>query len=114
MADGDPLKDMPPCDENLVKCWHELGRCVNSGYGVVPLTFTEIKAYSDTVADLSSFEVSTLAMMSKVYVNEYSAATSDITRPAPHEGKGSLEVLRNNIAEAFKVAFKRVQEKKPA
>jgi len=107
LTDGDPLLELPETNQFIVGCWHELGMCFSGGYGLTPLTFSEIKSYSDSVCQLDSFEVSAIAKMSKAYVNENTLATRDIARAAPHEGEGSIDLIRNNVAEAFKAMFKK-------
>lgn len=74
---------MPETDSFIVSYWHELGLCSNGGYGFIPLSFAEIKAYSDSVNQLEPFEVSAIARMSKAYVSEQSAATKDLGRQSP-------------------------------
>lgn len=105
LQDGDPLLELPECDSFIANAWHEMGMCLSGGYGSVPLPYTEIKAYSDSVAELDSFEVSIIAKMSRLYVSEKSAATAEVSRPAPHEGVGNLKVMRNNVAEKLKAMF---------
>ena len=100
---------MPQVDSYLIDVWHELGRALSGGYGLVPLTFTEIKAYSDSVYELNSFDCSMLSRMSREYVTEQAAASQDANRPAPHEGKANIEAMRNNVAQAFKAMFKQLK-----
>jgi len=54
--------------------------CSSGGYGYTPLSFVEIKAYSDSVCQLNEFDVSAIAKMSRIYVNEQSASTKDKLR----------------------------------
>ena len=107
LAEGDPLLDLPECDEFIVTCWHELGLCLSGGYGSTPLTFTEIKAYSDSACELSNSDVSVIAKMSRLYCSEQSAATNDINRPAPHEGSANIDIMRQNVAKSLKAMFKK-------
>ena len=76
---------MPDCDQFIVSAWHDLGVCQSGMNGLSPIPFTEIKAYSDSVCELSSFDVSIIAKMSRIYVSEQSAATKDKLRPCDLE-----------------------------
>lgn len=105
LTEGDPLLDLPDTDQFIIGCWHELGLCVSGGYGFTPLSFTEIKAYSDSVVELSPFDVSIIAKMSRIYVSEQALATKDVARPAPHEGAANVDLIRQNVAKAFKAMF---------
>ena len=50
----------------------EIGFYQSGGMGIVPISFTEIKAYLDLMGiRLSSFEVSTLRKMSVAYVSQH-------------------------------------------
>jgi hypothetical protein len=101
---------LPHVDSYLIDVWHELGRALSGGYGLVPLTFTEIKAYSDSVYELNSFDCSMLSRMSREYVSEQAAASQDANRPAPHEGKANIEAIRSNVAKSLKAMFNRLAE----
>lgn len=81
----DPRRELPQADEYIVSYWHDLGMCLNGGYGNTPLTYSEIKAYSDTVSDLSPFDCKMLVVMSKAYISECHAATEEYGRPSPIE-----------------------------
>lgn len=111
LQDGDPLLDMPEADSFLLSVWFDLGKCLSGGYGLTPLTYQEIKAYSDSVIKLTPFECKTLIAMSRIYVSEQSAATSDIHRKAPHEGEASLESMRSNVVKAFKSMIRKSSKK---
>lgn len=71
---------MPYADEFIVGCWHEIGLCGSGGYGMTPLTYQEVKAYSDLVIELTPFEASALIKMSKAYISEQSLATKELHR----------------------------------
>ena len=86
---------MPIADDFIVNAWHELGRCLSGGYGELPLTFTEIKAYSDSANTLTSFEVSEIARMSRDYINEKAASTAEVARDCEIKSIEDYEKIRN-------------------
>ncbi len=112
LREGDPRLQMPIADESIIKYWFELGLCLNGGYGDSPLTYSEVKSYSDLVADLSPFESVSLVKMSAAYASEKAQATNDINRPSPHEGKADIDAMRSGVAAAFKAMFE--YHKKPS
>ena len=71
-----PTLDAPQVDEGyeyLVDFLHEIGTVGTGGMSVTPLTFTEIKSWSDlTDTPLDSFETKALMAMSRAYSNQVS------------------------------------------
>ena len=76
----------------------------SGGYGAMSLSFLEVKAYSDSVCELDSFDTKIVVKMSKAYVNEQSAATSDKMRRCPLEENVDFyaEFKAHNKAEVSK------------
>lgn len=66
MPDGDPALNIPEADASICAMWVDCGRCLNSGMGISPLTWSEIESYaaSNIVTD---FEKSMIRKMSEFY-----------------------------------------------
>lgn len=76
----DLLLKMPEADRFICHCWHELGLCSTGFGGFSALQIESIKAYSDMICKLTSFEASMLLMMSREYIREQSLATNEPSR----------------------------------
>jgi hypothetical protein len=75
----------PPLGEEhyLVGLWERVGYCSNFGNGAVPLTWSEINNWMQaTGTTLSTWEVETLASMSRLYAQELHS--TEVNRAMPY------------------------------
>jgi hypothetical protein len=66
-----------PYELQYIYTWFvELGSTRQSGMGVCPLTFTEMKSWSELLSiKLTAFEIRTLRRIDTLYVNHFSKKT---------------------------------------
>jgi hypothetical protein len=80
LSDTDPRKLMPECDAFIAGAWMDLGMCEQDMNGPKKLSYQEVKAYSDLVCELNSFEAAAVVKMSNEYITEKHLATEDKMR----------------------------------
>lgn len=74
----------PPEGQHLVRAITELGWSGNSGMGIIPLSWLEIKSYADATEALSEpWEFRCIREMSSAYTTERNS--NDLLRIAPNE-----------------------------
>lgn len=98
-----PEIQLPPTGvDYLVGHFFSSGQCLQTGQGLVPLSYQEIKAYDElTDAELLTWEVRILKKMSDAYCSEYSRA-SDPNRPAPYRKEVNPEEV-DQVAKAIRI-----------
>lgn len=97
------LPEIPEAFSNLRELFFISGQALQTGMGLAPLTWSEIKAFIDVnELELTLWERGMLKKMSDAYCNEYSHASSP-TRPAPY-----VNVIKDedeaNIVKALQMA----------
>lgn len=94
---------LPPTGvEYLVGHFFMSGQCLQTGQGIAPLSYQEIKAYNElTDAEMLTWEVKILKKMSDAYCSEYSRA-SDPNRPAPYRKEVNPEEV-DQVARARRI-----------
>jgi hypothetical protein len=95
------LPEIPSPYDSLVALFNLSGQALQTGWGLCPLTWVEIKAFIDANdLSLTLSEVELLKKMSEAYCAEYSRA-SDPKRPAPYQPEQTEEV--DQIAKAMRI-----------
>lgn len=78
------LPEIPSVLNYLLGHFFSSGQCLQTGQGLVPLTWQELKAYIElNELELCTWEANIIKKMSDAYCAEYSRA-SDPNRPAPY------------------------------
>lgn len=87
---------------NLLEFFYLSGQCIQTGSGLVPLTWTEIKNFrEENDLDMMVWEREILKKMSEAYCGEYARA-SDPKRPNPYSPvKEEQEEDEANLAKAL-------------
>ena len=108
---------MPKADQILINDFHSLGFSLNIGNGNTPLTWLEIKAFSDLRFEkLSMFESESLIMMSREYCS-WLIKASDLNCQSPwhSETYNAIESNATQVNAGFKALMARAKKKnKPA
>lgn len=107
MGEGDPLRELPECDTDIVNYWHMCGMVTQSGMGVSSLTWQEVESFSRLSSYyLSGWEAEQVVMMSRDYLQSKHAAETDVGYPAPYAPENwreeALAARRKAVAEQFK------------
>lgn len=107
MGDGDPLRELPECDQEVVGWWHMCGMISQSGMGMSCLTWQEVHSFSVLSGyDLTGWEAEQIIMMSREYLQSRNAAENDVGYPAPYAPENwredALEARRKAVSEQFK------------
>lgn len=79
------LPEIPEYFIHLRELFFMMGQILQTGMGIVPITWVELKAFIDVKElDLTLWERGMLKKMSEAYCNEYAQASSPM-RPAPYK-----------------------------
>lgn len=84
-----------------------------TSYGLIPLTWVEIKAWNDVLnLNLTTRELLAIKKMSSAYVNQHDASKDpSCIAPAFEVDEDLLELKRSKIAAAFKSLPKKMRRK---
>ena len=88
---------------HLIEFLYELGIYTVSGFGILPLSFSEIEAWKNTTkTNISSWEARVLKFLSSSYVSQHNAS-EDPNCPAPYSEE--IEMLNSSmsVVEKFKM-----------
>lgn len=114
LEDQGKKAEFPPIDyaENLISYLSEFGPCVSSGMGLAPVSFQEIKAWSEmTGTILTSWEYLALRELSVTYVSQHAESESPKC-PAPYTSDDiDQEQVRKAMREQIKAHNQRMREK---
>jgi hypothetical protein len=78
------LPEIDPAFSHLLAHFNSAGQAMNTGMGLCPLTWQEIRAWrQENMVEVTLWEREMLRKMSEAYCAEYSRA-SDPKRPAPY------------------------------
>lgn len=100
IKEGNPLLDLPDADRYIISAWRDMGLVDSSAGELSPLSFTEIKSYSDSVQQLDEFECSQIRIMSREYMSEKHESTQSKLRSSPleKEVKGFVFKMREHTS----------------
>lgn len=100
---------MPPLEGDeayMIKLLMELGPVVNNGMGINGVSWQDINSWTLlTGVELSSWQASTLHLMSKAYANEYSRSNGENTH-APYIPEADDQEARDRVSAGLKSFFK--------
>lgn len=97
------LPEIPEAFSNLRELFLFMGQVLQTGMGIVPVTWVELKAFIEVnELDLTLWERRTLKKMSDAYCNEYAQASSP-SRPAPYAPVKAVEE-QDGIAVGMQIA----------
>lgn len=107
-----PLPPISELETYLVSLFYSSGQAMATGMGLVPLSFQEIKAWSEGsgIGDsLTPWQFTLIRRMSECYASEYSQAT-DPKRKSPYSPKTDEEeeIDRTAVMNKMKAMFKRI------
>lgn len=90
--------------EYVLGLFYETGMVMNGANGAVPITWTELRNYSDqSGAVLTPWESSTVMNMSRAYCSAYhDGQTPEALPPWVDDSEESLEAMRASVAAKFK------------
>lgn len=84
LEDGHPAKQIPDSDLYLTLCFGLLGYCSSSGMGASPISWVELKAFSDQSGyRLNGWESEQIIQMSREYCS-MSIKAKELNCPAPY------------------------------
>jgi hypothetical protein len=91
-------------DESLVEDLEALGFSMSGTQGTNPLTFGEVKAWSDMIgASLSARAVEWLILMSRVYVGQKTSLDGEAATPPPwHDANFDRSKVSDAVEKMFK------------
>ena len=91
LSEDDPVRELPPCNEYLAKCFTLAGMCNTGGMGVTALDWQDIKAFSEQSSyELNGWESEMVIMMSRVYCG-FSHEAKELSCTAPYNQAASNE-----------------------
>jgi len=104
-AEAPELK-MPDIDshEYVLEMFYETGMIMNGAHGAVPITWTELRNYSDQSGNvLTPWESSMVMKLSRAYCSAYHDG-QDVAALPPYmpEDEDSLSAMRASVAARFK------------
>jgi hypothetical protein len=92
-----PLPDISG-GEFLMALFNEAGTAIQTGMGLVPLSWQELDSWLRcTQLELSPWEVRTIKSMSNAYANEYAQASKK-DRPRPYNPEVREEISKEDLA----------------
>lgn len=100
-GEDNPICKLPECDEVVCRAFMECGLFSSGGMSIAPLTWSEVKAYSDlSRQDLTAWEAENVMMMSREYCS-FSQKAKDwvCVQPYwPEMDEDELEAYRDSIS----------------
>jgi len=113
-GDSHPICKLPEADPLLVSHFRKVGPCMGQGMGAFPVTWQELKAYSDmSGSNLTAWEADQVMMMSQLYCS-YLNIGKKPCKP-PYEREFDDEDIQNmnesigKILEAEEKVFKKLK-----
>lgn len=83
-GEGSPFLQMPPLDDEyyIIKFWEDCGSVGVGSSGIVPLSWSEIKAWrTENELSLTHFEITCIRKLSQAYVSEFYVAKEKDSEP---------------------------------
>jgi hypothetical protein len=110
LEDDHPAKQLPESDLYLTLCFGLLGYCLSNGMGTSPISWVELKAFSDQSGyHLNGWQSEQIIQMSRDYCS-MSVKASEQSCPAPYrEGvtdEESKQLMRDRVNKEFDKFFK--------
>lgn len=108
MISGNIDDELPEADEYVLNVFFQLGICNRGGMSICPLSWSELKAFSElNRCDLSKWEAETVIMMSRQYCLWYRKGVKrDCSSPWFNGSQVSIESNRIRVANAMKAMRK--------
>lgn len=101
LEDDHPAKKIPESSLYLTLCFGLLGYCSNNGMGTIPISWIEIKAFSDQSGyKLNGWESEQVIQMSREYCSMSTKASEPNCPPPYKEGvtnEESRQIMRNRV-----------------
>jgi hypothetical protein len=98
--------------EYLVALLHSAGTATQTGMGLVPLQWVELRAWTETLGvQHTAWELETIRRMSEAYASEFSQA-SDKKRPIPYKPVEEIVINRVAVASQVESVFSALREKR--
>jgi hypothetical protein len=101
-GDSHPICKLPDADPLLVSHFRKVGPCLGVGMGVYPVTWQELKAYSElSGSNLTAWEAEQIIMMSSRYCNYLQIGKKPT--PPPYEREFTAEDIRQQNESISKI-----------
>lgn len=112
---SEEIKYEPEAYSNyIINIANSIGLYLNSGYGPVPITWTEILSWSTlTKIEITPWEANLIMKLSRAFVSQFSISKNPACiSPILEVDEENLELKRKQISDAFKAMPKLIRGKK--